>query len=122
MRVHLLCLTVEHARDRATRGHRLDAVVTEMITHHASADRPWPVWRPCMAQPDDVRFEGLRCCRRGGLRTSSVLLKPRGLGDLRAMLPLRQSTFCTAHLPADHRNGVTGQGAFKCLLTAPLQS
>ena len=92
-----------------------------MVANHASADRARPVWRSRLASPDAGRFEGLWCCRRGGLRTSSVLLKPRGLGDLRAMLPRIQPTFCPAHLPADHRHGVTGSGTLQCLLTAPWQ-
>src|SRR2546421_612567 len=121
VRGHLLCLTVEHARDRAPRGPRLDAVVTAMVAHHASADRPRPGWRQRLAPPDVVRFEGIRCCRRGGRRTSSVRLKPLGLGDLLAMLPLLQPTLCPAQLPAEHRNRVTGQGALKPLWTAPLQ-
>jgi hypothetical protein len=108
VRVHLLCLTVENAIDRATRGKRLDAALPEMVSNHVSADRARPVWHQCMAQPDDFRSEGIRCFRRGGLRTSRVLLKPLGLGGLIAILPLIQPTFCTAYLPADHLNGVTG--------------
>ena len=124
MRGHLLCLTLEHARDRATRGNRLGAVLTEMVPNHASTDRPQPIWRQRMAQPDDLRCKGIRGFRRGGLRTSRVLLKPIGLGDLRAILPLLPlipPTFCTAHLPADHLNGVTGPVTLKRLLTAPLE-
>ena len=121
VRVHLLCLTVENAIDRATGGKRLDAALPEMVANHASADRPRPGWRQRLAPPDVVRFEGIRCCRRGGRRTSSVRLKPLGLGDLLAMLPLLQPTLCPAQLPAEHRNRVTGQGALKPLWTAPLQ-
>src|SRR5712691_6692878 len=53
-----------------------------------------------MAQLDDLRFKGIRCFRRGGLRTSRVFLKPIGLSDLIAILPRIQPTFGTAHLPA----------------------
>ena len=45
VRVHLLCLTVENAIDRATGGKRLDAALPEMVANHASADRARPVWR-----------------------------------------------------------------------------
>ena len=45
VRVHLLCLTVEHAIDRATGGKRLDATLPERVANHASADRARPVWR-----------------------------------------------------------------------------
>ena len=45
VRVHLLCLTVENAIDRATGGKRLDAAWPEMVANHASADRARPVWR-----------------------------------------------------------------------------
>ena len=121
MRVPLLCLTLEQARDRATRGHRLGAVWTERVSPHASPDRPQPLWRQRMAQPDDVRCKGLRCLRRGALRTSRVLLKPIGLGALRAMLPRSHPTVCTAPLPAAPRNGVTGPVTRKRLLTAPLE-
>ena len=56
-----------------------------------------------------------------GLRTLRVCLKPIGLSDLITLLPLIQPTFCTAHLPADHLNGVTGQVTLKRLLPAPLK-
>jgi len=121
VRGHLLCLTLEHAIDRATRGHRLNAVLTEMRSNHVSGDRPRPVWRQRLAQPDDVRCESRRCFRRGAPRTSRVPLTPIGLSDLRALLPLLQPAFCTTHLLADDRNGVTGQVALQPLLTAPLQ-
>ena len=121
VRGHLLCLTLEKAIDRATRGHRLHAVLTEMRANHVHADRPRPVWRQRLAQPDDCRGESRRGVRRGAPRTSRVLLTPIRLGDLIALLPCIQPAFGTTHLLADDRNGVTGQGALQPLLTAPLQ-
>jgi hypothetical protein len=120
VQVHLRCLTLAHAIERATRGHRRGAGLTAMVSNHASPDRPPPIWRPRMAPPDALRCKGLRGLRRGGLRTSSVLLQPSGLGDLRALRPRLPPTCCPAHLPADHLHGGTGQGTRTRLLPAPL--
>jgi hypothetical protein len=117
--VPLLGLTVEDARDGATRGHRRGAVMTPRIPHHASPDRPPPVWRPRLAPLDDVRCKGIRCLRRGGLRASSGGLNPIGRSDLRALLPRIPPTLGPAPLPAAHRPGGTGPVTRQRLWTAP---
>jgi hypothetical protein len=118
---HLLGLTLAHALDRPTRGDRVTAVLTPRLSHSIRIDRTHATRRPRLASPDDCRCEGIRCLRRGALRTSGALLNPLGLGALRALLPLRQPPFGTAHLPAHHRHRLTRSGALKRLLTTSLQ-
>jgi hypothetical protein len=77
-------------------------------------DHVWRSWTIAAA-------EGLRCLRRGALRTSGALVTPLGLGALIAMLPFIQPTFGTAYLPAHHLNRLTRSVALKRLLTASLQ-
>src|SRR5215467_11140952 len=92
-----------------------------MLSHAIRTDRTHATRRQRLAELDDFRFEGIRCFRRGALRTSGALLNPLRLGALIAILPFIQPTFGTAHLPAHHRNRLTRYVALKRLLTASLQ-
>ena len=117
----LLDLTLENARDRPTRGDRVTAVLTQMLSNAIRTDRTQATRRQRLASLDDCRCESIRCFRRGALRTSGALLNPRGLGALLAILPCIPPTFGTAPLPAHHLNRLTRYVALKRLLTASLQ-
>src|SRR5215471_21177027 len=92
-----------------------------MLSHAIRTDRTQATRRQRLAELDDCRCEGLRCLRRGALRTSGALLHPRGLGARIAILPFLQPTFGTAPLPAPYRNRLPRSVARKRLLTASLE-
>src|SRR5262249_39828290 len=95
--------------------------MAEMIPNHTSAHRGGAVWRQCLTERDEGRFDGLRRFARGCLGTPRALLRPGGFGGPIALLPLIQPAFSTAHLLADDRNGVAVEVACNRELTAVLK-
>src|SRR5215475_10319337 len=95
--------------------------MTEMIPKHTSAHRYGAVWRQCLTERNEGRFDGLRRFARGRLGTPRALLRPGGFGGPIALLRLVQPAFSTAHLLADDLNGVAVEVACNRELTAVLK-